>query len=154
MFKIFDKCLKTVLALMGLTMIVVGFMQVFWRYVLHHSLTWSEELLRYLFVWIVLVGAPTGIPTGSHVSFDLIQKKIPNKYHGYYQIFLYVLILAGFMFMAIWGMPYALSNFDHVSPAMQIPFGWVILAVPVGGIVGIAYTVYAITQQVKKNREV
>ncbi len=153
MFKIFDKCLKTILAVMGLAMIAVGFAQVFWRYVLGHSLTWSEELLRYLFVWIVLVGAPTGIPSGSHVSFDLLQKKLPQKYQGHYQIFLYVLIMAGFLFMTVWGMPYALSNFDHNSPAMHIPFGWVILAVPAGGIVGVIYTLYAVVQQVKKNRE-
>ena len=134
---------------MGFTMIIVGFAQVFWRYVLGHSLTWSEELLRYLFIWIVLAGAPTGVPSGAHVSFDMLRKIIPDRFKRAYEVLINILILLGFLFMTIWGLPYALSNFDHYSPAMGINFGWVILAVPVGGIIGIIYTLHTIYMQFK-----
>ena len=52
-------------------MTILIFTQVVCRYVMHNSLTWSEELGRYLFVWITFVGLPVALKAGAHVAIDL-----------------------------------------------------------------------------------
>lgn len=52
-----DKIIIAVLILILSVMLLVGAMQVIWRYVLQQSLSWSEELMRYLYVWATMLGA-------------------------------------------------------------------------------------------------
>jgi len=50
--------------------IVVVLLQVVSRYLLDNSLTWTEELSRYLFAWIIFLGAALGLRDQSHIKVD------------------------------------------------------------------------------------
>jgi len=52
------------------------FAMVFWRYVLNNSIVWAEEILRYLMMWVVLVGAGLTTREDQHVSMDVLQTAI------------------------------------------------------------------------------
>jgi len=52
------------------------FAMVFWRYVLNNSIVWAEEILRYLMMWAVLVGAGLTTREDQHVSMDVLQTAI------------------------------------------------------------------------------
>ena len=53
---ILDKLILALLIIILSAMLVVGTMQVIWRYVLEESLSWSEELMRFLYVWATMLG--------------------------------------------------------------------------------------------------
>ncbi|PRX10722.1 UNVERIFIED_ORG: TRAP-type C4-dicarboxylate transport system permease small subunit [Martelella mediterranea] len=65
-------------ALMGL-MVVVILIQVFFRYVLNDALAWTEELARFLMLWMVSLMAPTAFRHGGFVSIDTIKRFLPKK---------------------------------------------------------------------------
>ena len=65
---IIDRVLCFVLVIMLSTMLVVGTMQIVYRYAIEQSLSWSEELLRYLYVWATMLGISLGIRRKSLAS--------------------------------------------------------------------------------------
>jgi TRAP-type C4-dicarboxylate transport system permease small subunit len=55
----------------------VTFAQVVTRYGLGNPLIWSEEVARYLFVWVSMIGAALAIREGSHFGLDLLIRRMP-----------------------------------------------------------------------------
>lgn len=70
---------KAALVLIYSVIIVVCFLAVVFRYVLNNSLTWAEELARYLFVALTFLGAAYVVPRNGHVSMDAIYLSLPEK---------------------------------------------------------------------------
>jgi len=56
----------------------VTFAQVVTRYLLNNPLIWSEELARYLFVWVSMIGAALAIRHGGHFGLDLLLRRVPT----------------------------------------------------------------------------
>lgn len=97
--KIFDKISKAIDAgeslvcfiLLAVT-VVIGFAQVLCR-VLHAALPWSEELLRYCFVWLTFMGAGLGIGAGTHLSVEFFAGLFPKKAQRILAAFAMILVL-------------------------------------------------------------
>ena len=69
-----EKMICTVtLALMSAIIVA----QVFFRYVLNNSLSWSEELARYLFIWTIYIGISYGVKMDKHVAVDAVYSYMP-----------------------------------------------------------------------------
>lgn len=73
--------------------VIVGFLQVFCRSVLHAALPWSEELLRFCFVWLIFMGAGLGINAGAHLSVEFFTSLIPERARRFLSIVSLVLVL-------------------------------------------------------------
>src|SRR3990170_7727102 len=69
----------TVLILLVVAMTVVVFLQIFYRYVLAQPLYWSEELARYLFVWLSILGATLGLQRSGHFGLDIFYQMLPDR---------------------------------------------------------------------------
>ncbi|MEF2552672.1 TRAP transporter small permease subunit [Aurantimonas sp. A2-1-M11] len=52
--------------------------QVVLRYVFNMSIYWAEEAVRYIVVWMAMVGASMGVRKGKHVSIDLLSILAPS----------------------------------------------------------------------------
>ncbi|MGR3312208.1 TRAP transporter small permease [Roseovarius indicus] len=51
--------------------------QIFFRYVLHIGLSWSEEISRFVFVWFVYISASLAAQRGSHIRVTLFARLLP-----------------------------------------------------------------------------
>ena len=108
--------------------------QVFFRYCIGQSLTWSEELARYIFVWLVYLGVPYGCLLMRHIKIDAGLMLFPKFMRKH-------IVLIGeisFFLLAI-AVAYYSAAFDYrqykiglVSPALKIPM-WVIYLAPFVG---------------------
>ena len=58
-------------------MISVGFGQIFNRFVLNASLSWSEEFQRFGHIWLVFLAIPIGYRRGAHIGVDLLERGLP-----------------------------------------------------------------------------
>lgn len=67
------------LAALFAVMVVVGTMQVFNRFLLNNSLSWSEELQKFSFIWLVFFAIPVAYQRGSHLCVDAITNLFPTR---------------------------------------------------------------------------
>jgi len=71
-----NKCLNWVSIISITAMLFIIFLQVIFRYVLHNSLTFSEELARYLFVWTVFMGSAVVARDNGHIVVGALVQKL------------------------------------------------------------------------------
>ena len=77
-----NRCAEYLLLLLGLSMTATVILQVFSRYILNHSLFWSEELARYLLVWLTFIGATVAYHRNMHPGVDFLFKRLDRKKSG------------------------------------------------------------------------
>ncbi|MBW1711914.1 MAG: TRAP transporter small permease [Deltaproteobacteria bacterium] len=111
---------------------VLTITQVFLRYVANSPLFWSEELTRYLIVWLTFLGASLGIRHQGHIAIKFVNELIPAAWRKPINLFLETLIIA-YLVLLVWlGIKVVKVFMVFKSAALGIPQGFVFLAVPVG----------------------
>lgn len=129
-----DNVEVVLLVILSSTMVILIFAQVFMRYVMQNSLSWSEELARYCFIWIVYVGISYGVKKQRHIKVDVLLLLFKDKGKLIFNIVSNLLFLTFAIFVVIygWDISAKLLAWGQKSPANQIPVGLIYLAAPVG----------------------
>ncbi|WP_316861101.1 TRAP transporter small permease [uncultured Cohaesibacter sp.] len=115
-------------------MTIVMAIQVFMRYVVQHSLSWSEELARYIFVWLVFIAISYGAKNMKHIRIEAALGLFPPKLRPYIVIFSDVLFLlfAAFICYTAYGVVLRQIKLGAQSPAIMMPM-WILYAAPMVG---------------------
>ncbi len=114
-------------------MLVIIFSQVVSRYVFQHSLTWSEEIGRYIFVWMTFLGMTVAYRAGSHVALDMLCNAlsgISRKTLAAANDILVIILSSAIMYS---GIKLFFLGMRQKSPALKIPMQWVYIIIPVSG---------------------
>ena len=121
-------------AAMLAVMTVVVFLQVVFRFVIKSSLPWSEELSRYLQVYITFFGTAYGIRTGAHLGIEAFTLLMPKKLRKVVAILAQVVSLCVCALILKFGADIVSKQMvsHQVSPAMRIPMWSVYIAIPIG----------------------
>ena len=131
-----DMVLKITLAFCGgllTVMVVVAALGVFFRFVLHASLSWSEELDAYLFVWLTCLGAAAGVKMRAHPEVRAIPDRLPKVMHGVLADFTDGVVLALGLIFVIYGSEMVLLMGTETAAALPISMVYPYLSIPVGG---------------------
>lgn len=130
----FDRHIEELLlTIFSSIMVVVIFVQVVMRQ-LDNSLSWSEELARYCFIWLVYIGISYGVKKQRHIKVDVLLVIINQKWKVLLNILSTILFAVFAIFIIKYGFDIAnkLLTFGQKSPALQIPMGLVYMATPIG----------------------
>lgn len=124
---------EVLLVLFSGVMVAVIFLQVVMRQ-LDSSLSWSEELARYCFIWLVYIGISYGVKKDRHIKVDVALLLLKDKGKIILTIIANLLFMVFAIFVIRYGYDIAnqLLNFGQKSPANQIPMGLVYMATPIG----------------------
>ena len=126
-----NKCLNWASVISITMMLFIIFLQVIFRYVFHSSLTFSEELARYLFVWTVFLGSAVVARDNGHIIVGVLTERLKGKKAKYVKIAAYISTMIFVLILFYQGLRMMkLSSFQH-SPALGISMSWVYLAIPV-----------------------
>lgn len=77
--KTLDKIEDSILIAMFIAMVGVIFLQVIMRFVFNNSSSWSEELGKFLFVWLSWLGISIGHRRNEHIKITLLVDILPHK---------------------------------------------------------------------------
>lgn len=119
------------LALLTALLLVVG-AQIFARYVLNHSLFWSEELARYLFIYLVFLGAAIVLRREGHIQVSFFVEKLPPGPRRVVAVLGDILLLAFVGIVLIQSVRLAIMVWTVPTAALLIPWTFVYLGILLG----------------------
>jgi len=114
-------------------MTVVVFLQVLYRYVFAQPLQWSEELARYLFVWLSIFGATLALQKKGHFGLDFFHRMLSNRFQRMVKFPVYLLMGTVIFVILFQGIILVQKTALQESPAMGISMAWAYASLPVGG---------------------
>jgi TRAP-type C4-dicarboxylate transport system permease small subunit len=132
-------CVKSIIAILAM-MVVTTSLQIICR-VFFSALSWSEEVTRYLLVYLTFLGASTVYKRSGHISVLVIPQLLSSKLQKYLSIF--VIMLSGIFFSiaTFYGIKYMGLQGTQLSAALRIPMKYIYMAVPIGFSIMILYSV-------------
>jgi len=131
----FDWAVERILAIVFVVFTLLSFTQVIARYFFGHPLTWTEEISRYLFVWVVFVGAGVAERYRAHVTLDFLVSRFSPRVRYWLDIVNGFLCAAMVLTLFVWyGWSLTLIAMRQHSPYGGPPVGMATLAIPVGGL--------------------
>lgn len=91
--KVIDKAEDICLVVMFALMVFFIFLQVIMRFVVGHSLVWSEELGKFIFVWLSWLGISIGERRNEHIKITLLTDRLSPKWQKVFEIVAYLVLL-------------------------------------------------------------
>jgi TRAP-type transport system small permease protein len=84
------------------------------------NLSWAEELIRYLFVWIVFLGIGIVYKSKEHAQVEILAHYLPEKLKGKLQVLVEVINSAVFLFLIVYGWSILKFTSQQISPSMGL----------------------------------
>ena len=124
--------LSNVAALSLAIMLVVVLVQVFFRYILGDSLSWSEELARYLAIWLTWLALMETFRRGEFIGLDLVANLLPSRAGKYIDSASLVLTLIFAYYISNYGWQLAVFGLNQRTATLHLPIGIIYAALPLG----------------------
>jgi len=140
---------RTLILLLGLMLLQVLW-QVFSRYILRVPSSFTDELSRFLLIWIGLLGASYATGKKMHLTIDLLPNSLTGRKKKILNLIIHLLVmLFAFLVMVIGGirLVYITLTLGQTSSALEIPLGYIYLIVPVSGIMIIFYSILNLMEE-------
>ena len=122
-----------IIAIMG-AMVVAVFLQVLFRFLLDQPLAWTEELARYLLVWLTFIGSAYAMSIKAHIGLEFVQKLLPPTANKIVLALSALLSVLFFLFMVYQGYEMAMKSMTQTSPSLLLPMGVVYMVIPISGV--------------------
>jgi TRAP-type C4-dicarboxylate transport system permease small subunit len=148
MLKTFDRVLdwitttvKYVMLVQASTIFFIICLAVFTRYLLNYVPSWSEEVPRYLLVWISYMGAALAVKYKEHISLDFFFNMMPIRARQVGHIILNVLIGIVGVIMLVFGIGLVRQFGDDLMESIPVKNFWLYLAMPISGALMVLYVI-------------
>lgn len=138
-----DKIIRWTLIIMMALLVIDVTWQVTTRFVLPQPSSFTEELARFLLIWISLIGGAYAYRLNSHLGFDLLVRKLPVSKAKLVQKFCCLLVAIFAIAVLIVGginlveMTWSLGQ--H-SPVLNVPMAFIYLVIPISGVLFLLYS--------------
>jgi TRAP-type transport system small permease protein len=144
------RLVEWMLIVLSTLIFVVVFLQVMFRYLLRQPLFWSEELPRYLLIWMSFLAAAVAQKQDAHINITLCLAPLSARTRRLLKILTDAVILAFLWILVYSGGLVTSITAHHRSTALQLPMGLVYAALPVGAILMSLYLVLQIADGVRR----
>lgn len=151
-----DYCLSRLAVLIMSVLVLSVLLQVFMRYVADSPVTFTEELSRFLLIWLGLLGAAYAYRRRMHLALDLLVLKLQDRQRVSLNVLIHSLIALFSVSVLVYGgiqLVYLTWILDQYSPALDISMGIVYLALPISGVTITIYAVDFILQELGIRKE-
>ncbi|BAQ09130.1 C4-dicarboxylate transport system, small permease component [Bacillus sp. OxB-1] len=122
---------KYVTAALLILMTALIFVQIISRVLIGSSFSWTEELARYLMIWITFLGAGFAFQYSAHMGIDYFVNKISSTYSKLIMVIMAIASMFFFCFLFFQGIKLMEFGMMQKSSALKIPMGYVYLIFPI-----------------------
>lgn len=139
---------------LGVGIAVVVAIQVFCRYQLNYSLFWSEELARFLLIWLTFLGTTTAYKRQVHPGVDIVFKRLQPAAQTVVTIAVHLVSSVFFVTMIYYGAAFAWFVRFQITPALHLP-KWIVYAVvPVSGVILLFHCIGFLLEIKRRNNQI
>lgn len=127
--------------------------QVFGRYVLNQSFSFTEEFARFALIWLAVLGAAYLNGRREHLAMDFLLNKLPpERQYQRLQVIETLMMIFALVVMVVGGgnLVYTTLSLGQTSAAMHIPLGFVYAIVPISGLLIMFFSIYNIAHYREK----
>ena len=139
-----DKIIELLLVSILSAMVINVLWQIITRYFSASPSSFSDELARYLMIWLGLMGSAYVSGKKEHVSIDYFLKKLNHKKKVLLNRLIdFIILFFAFFVMIIGGghLVFVTIKLEQLSPSLQIPMGFVYSVIPLSGLIIIFYQI-------------
>lgn len=154
LLKLADRTIKwtCVVLLAGMTALV--FLNVALRYLFNSSIIVSEEIGRYMFVWMTFLGSIFAFNENAHIKVDFLVDRLPAGAQKVLRLLVDLLMLLCCVLMSVGGWRQTIINMANPAAVSQVPIGVVYLASLVASVaIGCMLVVRIVAKLGSWNRE-
>lgn len=146
-----DKIVAGILiSLMGIMVLNVSW-QVVSRYVFQNPSSFTDELSRYMLIWLGMLGASYVAGQDQHLAIDILPQKLEGRAKAWLKILIYGLVLLfAFLVLVLGGsnLVYITFILEQKSATLQLPLAYVYSIIPISGLLVTYYQIYQIEKQI------
>lgn len=113
-------------------MVLIIFIQVIMRYAFGRSLSWSEELTRYMFVWLLFMGVNLGIRDDLQIKIDILDLKLKGRYYKILKVIQHLLSSIAVIAVFVGSLFLIRVGVYTTSPSNHFPMWIIYLVFPIG----------------------
>jgi len=122
--------------------LIIVLTAVFFRYVIGHSLAWSDEVVRYLFVQFTLLGTALALRDREHIRVEFFVERLPRRRRAGVEALGLLLVLGFNLLLVLVGTRWVFESAGSTTPALGLPLNWVLFApLPVSASFALVYGV-------------
>lgn len=152
-FKIWlDKLLSSLIAVLMALMVINVSWQVFSRYVLEDPSSFTDELSRYMMIWLGMAGTALVSGKNGHLAIDILPEKAQGKKKLVVNLVIHSLVIFfGLMVMVVGGgnLVYITDMLGQKSATLQIPLSWIYIIIPISGALVVFYHIHHLISVLK-----
>ena len=115
------------------------------------SYIWTEELARFLFIWMVMIGAMIGIREGTHFEVD-VWPRLGDRANALLRLASLVFVLLFALVFVWWGIAFTRFGWDQLSEIAELPMWTIFIAWPVAGLTWVAFAGEAFAASLRQLR--
>ncbi|MGK7391036.1 MAG: TRAP transporter small permease [Candidatus Cyclobacteriaceae bacterium M2_1C_046] len=142
--KLIDSALYvTLVGIMGL-MVINVLWQVASRYIFLSPSSFTDELARFLLIWVGLLGASYVTGKKLHLAIDLLPSRLTGKNEKYLNVIINILVALFSVFVMVWGgvnLVYITYILEQSSAALGLPLAYIYSVIPLSGLLIIYYSI-------------
>lgn len=143
-----DRTAEVLVAAIFAIMLVIGLMQVFHRFALNSSLSWSEEAQIFGHIWVVFLGIPIAYRRGAHLYIETFRDMMPAALGRGFDLMVELLWAAFAVSLMVLGYQVAQVAAMQESPGLEIPMSYPYYGMVLGG----AYLLLVAAQRIAEWR--
>lgn len=148
------RLLNWLLALSVAVLIVPVLLQIFSRYVgFIPRYIWTEEMARFFFIWMIMLGAMIGVREGTHFDVDLLPSVSP-KANAALRMIMHLAILLFALIFAYYGYLFTMEAVqgERTSELADLPLWYIFIAWPLAGVTWLLFTIEKVVADVRLMR--
>lgn len=152
-FRLLDTVLKVVMVVLLVVLLVAVGANVFGRFVLNQSLPATAEMARFLFIWVIFLGAALAHLHNEHIAVTLFVERLPRSVQRVVVVLQEIVILVVVLFLLI-GAQQVLVLSPGTSPLLNVPLRLISFSVPFSAAIMGAISLYRIGVALRRPVEI